>query len=106
MEVLRLENFLGGWFIGDFLPTVFRTENFELCLKRYARGDVEPLHHQRIATEYTVIVSGRARFGNVIVKEDDIVVVQPEESCDFQALEDVVLVAVKVPSLPADKQVD
>jgi len=28
----------GGWFVGDFSPTLLQTEAFEAACKRYQRG--------------------------------------------------------------------
>lgn len=101
--VMRLSDFVGGWFLGDFVPSVDRNEHVEICLKRYPKGQREPVHFQRLASEYTVIVSGYARMGDTVVGPDDIVCIPPGEACDFEALDDVTLIAVKTPSLPRDK---
>lgn len=98
-----LNDFIGGWFIGSFTPTLFRTDQFEVAVKRYAAGDREANHHQRIATEVTVVVSGRCRLGPWILEPNDVVTIEPLEAADFEALDDVVLIAVKYPSLPDDK---
>ncbi len=103
MDKSSIRDFRGGWFIGDFSPTLEPTPHAEVCVKRYAAGDTEPLHFQRVATEYTVVISGRCRIGDVEVGPDEILRIPPGEAADFEALEDVVLVAVKVPSLPDDK---
>lgn len=98
-----LNNFVGGWFIGAFEPSVLQTDGFEVAVKRYSAGDQEPVHYQRTATEVTVVVSGRCRLGSETLGPDDLIVLPPLESADFEALEDVVLVAVKFPSIADDK---
>lgn len=103
MRVSRLDQYVGGWFIGDFEPTLHKTSSFEVCVKRYAKGSVEPLHHQLRAWEYTVILSGQARIGDITIGPDDILEVEPLEAASFEALDDVILVAIKVPSIPSDK---
>jgi len=103
MELYRLEQFIGGWFLGNFSPTLETSSQMEVGLKRYPKGAVEPIHHQLVSTEYTLIVSGRCRIGSHILEPDDILCIPPMEAADFEALEDVVLVAIKTPSLSADK---
>ena len=103
MEVHSLANFTGGWFLGNFVPSVATNPNVEVCLKRYPKGTIEPMHYQLTATEYTLVISGRCRIGSVLLQSDEILCIPPLEAADFEALEDVVLVAVKTPSLPSDK---
>jgi hypothetical protein len=103
MRRARLDDMIGGWFVGDFEPTLLATRDVEVAVKRYAAGSVEPLHHHRVATEITVLIEGEARMGDNVLRAGDIVVLDPLESSDFEACTDVVLVAVKHPGAPADK---
>jgi len=103
MDVTHVSDYLGGWFLGNFTPTIEANPHVEICVKRYPKGAVEPVHYQRQANEYTIILSGRARMGDFELLPDDIIRIPPGEACDFEALEDTVLVAVKTPSLSDDK---
>ena len=105
MNKRHLSEFRGGWIIGSFTPSLEVVTELEVCLKRYSFGEKEPLHHQREATEYTLVISGTCRIGNLEVGPNEIVCIPPGEAADFEALEDVVLVAIKSPSLPDDKVV-
>ncbi len=103
MRQASLSNFTGGWFLGDFEPSMHRQENFEVCIKRYPKGAREEAHSQIRAAEWTAIISGRCRIGDVHLGPDDVLEISPGEVADFEALTDVVLVAIKSPSLPKDK---
>lgn len=103
MDKRSISEFTGGWFIGAFTPTLEHNPHAEVCLKRYSAGSREPLHYQRVATEYTLIISGRCRIGDFEAGPDEIICIPPGEAADFEAIEDVVLVAVKTPSLAGDK---
>ena len=103
MDVSHISDFVGGWFIGNFSPTLEANPHMEVCLKRYPAGATEPVHYQVNATEYTLVISGRCRIGAIEVGPDEIVRIPPGEAAGFVALEDVVLVAVKTPSIPDDK---
>ena len=103
MQILRLESFPGGWFVGDFEPTLFRNRDFEVAVKFFLRGDAEPEHYQRVATEITVVIDGRCRMGSCELSPGDLMVVEPGEAFDFEALTNVTIVALKFPSLPHDK---
>ena len=106
MERFSLNDMVGGWFIRNFQPSVIQTHDFEVTVRKYNRGGYEPKHHQILATEVTVIIEGQARMGDQILAANDIMVLHPEDSYDFEALSNVTLVAIKFPSLPQDKVVD
>lgn len=105
MNVSRVEDFVGGWFLGNFTPTLEANPHVEVCLKRYPKGTTEPVHYQLVATEYTLVISGRCRIGELELGPDDILTIPPGAAAGFEALTDVILVAVKTPSLPDDKVV-
>lgn len=103
MDVHRLEDMTRGWFVGDFSPTLYRTDAAEVAVKHYAAGDREARHLHRIATELTAVVAGRVRMDGRELGKGDIVVLHPGEASDFLALTAATVVAVKVPGAPDDK---
>jgi quercetin dioxygenase-like cupin family protein len=102
-DVHRLDDMVRGWFVGDFTPAVVRTQAVEVAVQEYSKGHVEPRHVHRIATELTVIVSGRATMDGVVYRAGDIVTIPPGHATDFMAMEDTVTVVVKLPSVRGDK---
>lgn len=103
MKVENLSSMKGGWFIGNFEPSLLKTNDCEVAVKSYKKGDKEGKHYHKIATEYTVVVKGKVRmFGNVY-EEGDIIVVEPGDATDFEALEDAMNVVVKIPGANNDK---
>jgi len=92
-----------GWFVGNFEPSILSTGNFEVAVKSFLKGDIEPLHHQRQAVEITLVVSGECRLAGELLCAGDILRIDPFEAGDFEAITDCTLVAVKTPSLPNDK---
>jgi len=106
MRRFDLREMTGGWFIGNFVPTAVQSKEFEVTVRKYRLGDREQRHFQLTATEVTVIIEGHARMGDQMLNANDIIVLDPQESYDFEALSDVTLVAVKFPSIPNDKVLD
>ena len=45
----NLKDMVGGWFIGNFNPSVWNTESFEVAVKEYKAGDKEQKHLHKIA---------------------------------------------------------
>lgn len=106
MKKFSLTDMVGGWFVGGFSPAVLRTSEFEVAVKHYSQGDQEKSHHHKRAKEITVIVAGKARMRDQQYSKGDIILIQPGESTDFEALEDTITVVVKSPSVMDDKFID
>lgn len=105
MKVCSIEEMKGGWFIGNFEPSLFKTNDCEVAVKKYEAGDKEGKHYHKIATEYTVIVKGKVRMFNKEYSAGQIVVVEPGDITDFFALEDTINVVVKIPGANNDKYI-
>lgn len=99
----RLDDMVRGWFVGPFAPTALATPGCEVAVKRFAAGEREAPHHHRTATEVTLLLEGRARMGSRELGPGDGLVLPPYTESDFEALTDVLLVAVKAPGQPDDK---
>jgi quercetin dioxygenase-like cupin family protein len=103
MKVAKLDTMVNGWFVGNFEPTLLKTTDVEVAVKSYKKGDCEEKHYHKIATEITVIVSGKVKMNNTIYEAGDIIVIEPNESTDFEALENTVCSVVKYPGANDDK---
>ena len=103
MRTRRLEDMVGGWLVGDFEPTCLRTAACEVACKHYVTGAHEAAHVHRIATEITLIASGRVRMAGREFIAGDIIILDPGDATDFTALEPTITVVVKMPSVAGDK---
>ena len=104
MKLAKLEDMVKGWFVGNFEPTLLKTNDVEVAVKSYKKGDYEETHYHKIATEITVIISGRVKMNGIEYKAGDIVVMEPNEATDFECLEDGTKnVVVKYPGANNDK---
>jgi mannose-6-phosphate isomerase-like protein (cupin superfamily) len=103
LERHSLGEFTGGWFVGQFEPTLIPSDAVEVAVKHYRAGEHEPEHHHRLAVEVTVIVAGRVRMAGREFAAGDIVRILPGESTDFTALTDATTTVVKMPSVAGDK---
>ena len=97
MKHERIENMKRGWFVGNFEPSLLKTNDVEVAVKVYKKGDYEEAHYHKAATEITVIISGRAKMFEKVWDAGDIVVT------DFEAMENTVNVVVKIPGVNNDK---
>jgi hypothetical protein len=103
MRHAHLAEMIKGWFVGGFTPAAFVTDACEVAVKRYLAGDSECSHFHKVSTEITLILSGRVRMAGREWRDGDIIVLEPGEVSDFEALTDAVNVVVKVPGALNDK---
>lgn len=106
MKTAKLDNMINGWFVGNFIPTLFKTEVVEIAVKIYNKGDYESSHYHKIATEITVIVQGKVKMNGQLYIKGDIIVIEPGEITDFECYEDgTKTTVVKIPGVTNDKYV-
>jgi len=103
MNHANLNEMVKGWFVGEFSPTAFKTNACEVAVKSYKAGEKEDAHFHKIATEITLILSGRVRMAGKEWGAGDIIVLEPGDCTDFEALTDAVNVVVKTPGALNDK---
>ena len=103
MKVAKLDEMTKGWFIGNFSPTIYKTNDVEVAVKTYKKCDKEEKHCHKIATEFTVILYGKVKMNENIYKKGDIICIEPCEATDFECFEDSSNVVVKIPGANNDK---
>jgi quercetin dioxygenase-like cupin family protein len=103
VEVNRIEEFHKGWILGNFSPSLVRTEKFEVGIKHFEKGESEPAHFQLTATEITVVIIGTISLSGQVFEPGDVISILPNEVADFLSITDSILVCIKFPSLPSDK---
>ena len=103
MKIYNYKNMIGGWFVGNFEPSAYKTENFEVSYKIHPKGEVWEHHFHKLATEINYLVSGEMILQNTTLKAGDIFVIEPNEIADPIFKEDCHIVCVKTISIKGDK---
>jgi quercetin dioxygenase-like cupin family protein len=105
MKVHKLKDMFRGWIVGNFEPSLYKTDEVEVAVKEYKAGDKEPLHYHKVATEITVVVSGMVLMNGTLYNSGDIITIEPGESTNFEALTDTITTVVKLPCVKDDKYI-
>ena len=103
MDLFKIENMFKGWFIGDFEPSLYKTQDVEVGIKEYEAGEYESHHYHKIATEFTVIIDGKVEMNGESYSTGDIIRIMPNEITDFKAITNTKTVVVKIPGAQNDK---
>lgn len=97
--------FTRGWFVGDFNPSIFITEDFEIGLLEHKKGDKWDYHYHKLAVEYNILIDGEMTVNNEKVKKWDMFVFERNQiSCPI-FLENCKILCVKIPSIKNDKYI-
>lgn len=105
MKVNKLNDMFRGWVVGNFDPSLWKTDEVEVAVKEYVSGDYEEKHYHKIATEITIIGKGKVEMNGIEYNSGDIITIEPGEATDFKVLEDTITTVIKFPCLTDDKYV-
>lgn len=103
MIIENISNMFRGWFIGNFDPAVYKTTNFEVGILHHHKGQKWPKHFHKEAIEINVLISGSMKINGIVIKPNDIFIIQKNEVANPEFLDDCTIVCVKTPSVPGDK---
>jgi quercetin dioxygenase-like cupin family protein len=103
MIVNRLENSIGGWYVGNFENAAYKTKGAELSFKTHKKGEIWDWHYHEHLDEINLIVSGRMIIQGKKLVAGDIFILEPTEIADPEFLEDCQIVCLKLPNITNDK---
>lgn len=98
MKIHRLEHMVGGWFIGNFEPTVYKAD-YEVSYKKHQKGEDWGIHYHTTTTEINLLVRGCMTIQNTKLHEGDIFILEPYEIADPIFHDDCEIVCVKTVSI-------
>ena len=105
MKIDRIEDMIGGWFVGDFEPTAYKTKDFEVSYKIHPKGEIWDNHYHKEATEINYLIRGKMNLSGTELTQGDIFTIYPNEVAIPEFLEDCELIVVKTPSVKEDKYI-
>ena len=103
MKKIFLKDFTRGWLIGNFEPSLLKSEDIEVAIQAYEAGNEESQHYHKVGTEISIMVSGTASFNEKILNEGEGVIINPKEANIFKAISDCKVLVIKYPSDANDK---
>lgn len=103
MIIAKLEDYINGWIVGDFTPTMFKNPHVEVGIHHIPAGANTVKHFHKVAQEINVVVSGKVEINGHAFGPNDIFAIEQHEISSSIIYEDTVLVVIKYPSTPGDK---
>jgi len=105
MEIIKMKDMKGGWFIGDFEPVAYRSDSFEVGYAQHKKGDKWDTHYHKESDEINYMIKGEMLMQGKKITKGDIFILKKYEVADPVFLSDVEVIVVKTPSSKNDKYV-
>ena len=99
----KLSEMTRGWFVGDFEPSAYRTNEAEAGIRLLEAGYCEQAHYHRTSVKVIAVLAGKLRMFHREWLEDDIVVFEPGDISSIEALQDSKIVMLLLPGIKNDK---
>ena len=98
-----VSQFKGGWFVGNFNPSAYKTDAVEVCYKKHAQGEVWASHYHAIADEVNYLIEGQMELNGQELSAPCVFIISAGEISKPTFLTDVSLIVVKIPGILNDK---
>ena len=100
---MTYNDFVGGWLVGDFAPSLIRRDGVEVGLKYLTKGFVDAAHFHKNSTEFNLIVYGKVQTGSKVYSKGDFMNFGPGEVSQVECLEDAAILVIRDGSGVGDK---
>lgn len=99
----NITDFIRGWIIGNFIPSIIETDAFELGILKHKKDEKWPFHYHSYMTEINLLLDGEMILNNKkIIKNELFIIDKNQIACPF-FLTDVTVLCIKTPSVKNDK---
>ena len=103
MKTFDPKLFTGGWFVGDFEPSIWNTKEFEVGYKYHAAGEPWAAHYHEHMDEITFLLEGTMQMQGQTLTGPVIFLLDRNEIADPEFVTDCKVFVIKAPSVPGDK---
>jgi dTDP-glucose pyrophosphorylase len=99
------DEFVRGWFIGNFEPNCFKTQHFEVGILYHPKYQQWGYHYHKNLTEFNILIEGFMLTNNQPIHQGMQFIFHPNEiSCSIFK-EDCYILCIKLPSIVNDKYI-
>jgi choline kinase len=104
-KIATTENMVRGWFIGDFLPSILRTQEFEVGFGDHFVNQKWPYHIHDDMEEYNYVLEGSLQLSGIDYHTGDFFMFERGTPAIPSFATHCKIVCIKSPSVRGDKRV-
>lgn len=104
MELIDCNEY-GGWFVGNFNPSLIESKNLEFGYKRILKNTKPDYHFHKFKTEYTILLEGKIICLDTkrVINPITCIKLSPYEKNDQFFESDSLILVINTPSKKGDK---
>lgn len=95
--------FIGGWFVGSFEPSAYKTTSCEVAYKTHYKDEYWQPHYHMLSDEVNYLIEGQMEINGQVLSAPCVFVIPRGETSRPIFHTDVRLIVVKVPGILNDK---
>lgn len=103
MKITRIEDYKNGWYVGNFNPTAYKTNGFEVSYRTHLKGEKWDWHYHQHLDEINLLIRGNMKIQGQVLLSGDIFILEPYEIADPEFIEDCEIICIKSPNITNDK---
>jgi len=103
MKFGKFSNYRGGWLVGNFEPSLFKTDANDIGVLYCKKGDKGDGHFHKKHVEYNIILNGSVLIEDRTLDIGDIFIYEPTDKSYVEFLKDTILLVIKNPATKDDK---
>ena len=103
MKFGKFSDYRGGWLVGDFNPSLFKTNANDIGVLYCKEGEKGDGHFHKEHVEYNVILDGSVLIDDKKLNTGDIFIYEPTDKSYVEFLKDTILLVIKNPDTKNDK---
>ena len=105
MKKYNIKDMVNGWEVGNFDPSVLKTEKFEVGYHKYKKGAPTQNHYYKKSTEINIVVSGDVEINGERFREGEIFVLEPYSVSESSFHKNTDLIVIRDASYTDDKYI-
>lgn len=102
MEKINMKKMKRGYFIGDFEPSAFRTNQVEICYKGASKYTLDAGYYRKIDVQFIFLNRGTAEINGKKFKKFDLIKFEPGEVINIFALTNIEMTIIRFPGTKGD----
>jgi dTDP-glucose pyrophosphorylase len=103
IKTQNLNETVRGWFIGDFEPSFYKTNEFEVGYLFHKKGEKWDVHYHENITEINLLIDGKMILNDIEINKNEVFIINKNEIACPIFLEDCYIICVKTPGILKDK---
>lgn len=102
MEKINMKEMKRGYFIGNFEPSAYRTDEVEICCKGASKYTLDAGYYRKKDVQFIFLNRGMAEINGIKYKKYDLIKFEPGEVINIFALTNIEMTIIRFPGTKGD----